>query len=305
VLCIETAKIDTENYNIIGGKRMENEIQMSKAPADLIAMALDRQADPNVLSKLMDLQERWEAQKARKEYVLAMTAFKREAPAVLKKNDRVDFTTQKGRTVYNYANLGSIVQEMTALLGKHELSAAWETAQNDKGMISVSCHITHSAGHRETVTLEGPPDISGNKNAIQAIGSAVTYLQRYTLLAALGLATTEEDDDGRGGKEKPPIQQPQKKNGDKPPEPPTFPSNTVAVSQVEIKTGKGPKGPWTLYMVHAAGEKYNTFSDTFGKLAQRSIDEKINAVISWSETEKGKKLENIVLEEPPLDGDAQ
>ncbi len=205
---------------------MENEIQVSKVPAELIAMALNKQADPNVLSKLMDLQERWEAQNARKAYVLAMTAFKQEAPAVLKKNDRVDFETSRGRTTYNYANLGSIVQEMTALLGKHELSAAWETSQNDKGMIKVSCNITHSAGHRETVTLEGPPDISGNKNAIQAIGSAVTYLQRYTLLAALGLATTE-DDDGRGGKGQPHIPEPQNKTGsEKPKDESTQPART-------------------------------------------------------------------------------
>lgn len=196
---------------------MENELvryEGDSNPGQLIALALDKQADPAVLSKLMDLQERWETQNARKAFMLAMSAFKQEAPAVLKKNDRVDFTTQKGRTVYNYANLGSIVQEITAILGKFELSATWQTSQDDKGNITVTCNVTHAAGHRESVTLTGPPDDSGNKNRIQAIGSAVTYLQRYTLLAALGLATTE-DDDGRGGQQenKPPIQEPQKKQG--------------------------------------------------------------------------------------------
>jgi len=166
----------------------------------LIALALNKGADPAVLSKLMDLQERWEAQNARKAFVLAMSAFKQEAPSVLRKGDTVDFTTAKGRTRYNYANLGSIVQEITAILGKHELSATWQTCQDDKGNITVTCNVTHSAGHRESVTLTGPPDDSGNKNRIQAVGSAVTYLQRYTLLAALGLATAEDDDDGRGHK---------------------------------------------------------------------------------------------------------
>ncbi len=101
--------------------------------------------------------------------------------------------------------------------------------------------------------------------------------------------------------DKPPIQEPQKKNGGKPSEPVTYPSVTGAIESVEIKTGKGPKGPWTLYIVHTATEKYNTFSDTFGKLAQRSIDEHLNTVITWSETPKGKKLENIILEEPPAE----
>lgn len=43
-----------------------------------------------------------------------------------------------------------------------------------------------------------PVDTSGSKNAIQAIGSTVTYLQRYTLLSGCGLAAASTDDDGRG-----------------------------------------------------------------------------------------------------------
>jgi hypothetical protein len=45
----------------------------------------------------------------------------------------------------------------------------------------------------------GCADATGNKNPVQQIGSTVTYLQRYTLLAATGLATSDSDDDGRGG----------------------------------------------------------------------------------------------------------
>ena len=298
---------------------MENEIQVSRMPSDLIAMALDKQADPNVLSKLMDLQERWGAQQARKAFVLAMTAFKQEAPAVLKKNDRVDFTTQKGRTVYNYANLGSIVQEMTALLGKHKLSAAWETSQNEKGMIKVSCHITHSEGHRETVTLEGPPDQSGNKNAIQAIGSAVTYLQRYTLLAALGLATTE-DDDGRGGKDEPdtthakPLDsqashdtkrqdgqeghQNQKQGVEQG-------GNTVTltVDNVEHKVGETKGKKWVIHTVVSGKDRYGTFDDKFADLAQWAKEVGIPCTITWEDSPKGKKIVSLVAEELPEPGE--
>jgi hypothetical protein len=180
-----------------------------QAPNQLIALALEKGADPGTLERLMDLQERWEANQAKKAYVLAMTRFKIEAPAVIAKTDKVDFTSARGRTTYNYANLGTVIQEITALLGKHELSVSWKTAQEQR-LVTVSCRITHSGGYSEDVTLTGPVDDSGNKNAIQAIGSVVTYLQRYTLLAALGLATGE-DDDGRQGAPKTnsvPVSQP-------------------------------------------------------------------------------------------------
>jgi hypothetical protein len=55
-------------------------------------------------------------------------------------------------------------------------------------------------GHSEEgAVLEGAPDTSGSKNSIQAVGSTVSYLERYTLLAATGLAAKDQDDDGRGG----------------------------------------------------------------------------------------------------------
>lgn len=181
----------------------------AKDPAHLMALAVSKGADPTVLSKLMDLAERWNALKAREAYVLAMTRFKAKVPPVLAKDAVVDFASARGRTHYRYANLGSIVQVVTPLLSKEELSASWETGQDDKGNIRVTCHITHAAGHRESVMLAGPPDNSGNKNPIQMIGSTTEYLRRYTFLCATGLATGDVDTDGRPAEPTPAKPEPQ------------------------------------------------------------------------------------------------
>jgi hypothetical protein len=42
--------------------------------------------------------------------------------------------------------------------------------------------------------MSAPPDNSGSKNPIQAIGSTQSYLQRYTALALLGIATKDMPD---------------------------------------------------------------------------------------------------------------
>jgi len=60
--------------------------------------------------------------------------------------------------------------------------------------VSVTCVVSHVDGHSEENTLSANNDTSGSKNAIQAVGSAVTYLERYSLKAALGLAAAEDDD---------------------------------------------------------------------------------------------------------------
>ena len=66
--------------------------------------------------------------------------------------------------------------------------------------------MTHKQGHSEETELEAAADSSGGKNMIQAQASTITYLQRYTLLAATGLATKDQlDDDGRGAENGSPL----------------------------------------------------------------------------------------------------
>jgi hypothetical protein len=84
---------------------------------------------------------------------------------------------------------------ITAGLGVVGITHRW-TVKQEKDVIWVSCVLTHELGHSEETTLMGAPDNSGGKNSIQAIASAVTYLERYTLKAACGLAE-QNDNDGQ------------------------------------------------------------------------------------------------------------
>jgi hypothetical protein len=166
-------------------------------PVELLQIAVEQGADIDKLSKLMDLQERWEATQARKAFVVAKAAFQADAPA-LTKNKHVGFASSRGGagTSYDHATLDNITATLAATLSINGLSYSWSTEQDDKGAIKVTCILTHIQGHSERVALQAAADQSGNKNSIQAVGSTVTYLERYTLLAALGLATTDQDQDG-------------------------------------------------------------------------------------------------------------
>ena len=166
-------------------------------PMQMLQIAVEQGADLDRLEKLMDMQERWEANEARKAFVVAKAAFKAEAPK-LSKNKHVSFNTAKGDTDYDHATLDHIADELNPVLSKHGLSYSWETDQIDGGIIRVTCVLTHVQGHAERVPLQSGADQSGGKNNIQAIGSTVSYLQRYTLLAATGMATADMDTDGIG-----------------------------------------------------------------------------------------------------------
>lgn len=165
-------------------------------PMQMLAVAVQQGMPIETLRELMQLKKEWEADEARKAFVAAMSAFKANPPEIVK-DKHVSFTTQKGKTEYDHATLGGICSAVIKGLAQHGISHRWEVSQSEN-RIKVTCVLTHSQGHSESVSLNSAPDESGGKNSIQAIGSAVTYLQRYTLLAATGLAALDQDDDGKG-----------------------------------------------------------------------------------------------------------
>ncbi len=163
-------------------------------PPALLAMAIEKGADVDALEKLMNLQERWEAREAKKVFLHYISIFQNECP-VLKKDKVVSF----GQTRYSYAPLSSIAQQTKKLLQECGLSYRWEINEvHDGKMIQVTCIISHVDGHSESTSMTGSLDDSGKKNAIQQRGSTVTYLQRYTLIGALGITSAEDDPDAKG-----------------------------------------------------------------------------------------------------------
>lgn len=175
--------------------KIELEPQRGLTPTELLSQAMASGAGVETMERLMAMQERWEANEARRAYVEAMAAFKADPPTVVKRK-HVAF----GNTEYHHADLAEVCSAAIAGLAKHGLSHRWEVKQEDK-TIAVSCVVTHQLGHSESVTISASPDQSGGKNAIQAIASTVTYLERYTLLAITGLAAKDMDDDCHGADE--------------------------------------------------------------------------------------------------------
>ena len=142
-----------------------------RSPAGLMMEAIAKGLDLAQVEKAMALQERWEANEARKAYHDAMSRFKAEPPEI-EKDRHVKFQTSKGTTEYRHASLANVTAKINAALSVHGLSAGWKVAQADK-QITVTCTITHRLGHSESTSLSGSPDDSGSKNPIQAVGSTI------------------------------------------------------------------------------------------------------------------------------------
>lgn len=94
-----------------------------------------------------------------------------------------------GSYSYDYADLADIVRLTRPVLAQHGIVALTPLgAHGDR--LAVSVHLIHSSG--EALVL-GPFPFAAGRDA-QATGSMVTYMRRYALLAALGMATGDDDD---------------------------------------------------------------------------------------------------------------
>lgn len=171
------------------------------SPAGMLMTAAQHGYTPDQVRQMMELQERWEANEARKAFNAAFSAFKAEAVRIVK-NKEVTAGPLAGKT---YAELHAVVDAVVPALSRHGLSHSWSVTKDEKDWIEVTCTLEHVQGHAKSVSMGGPPDSGGAKNPLQARASTKSYLERYTLKAICGVAEGGEDDDGNGGDEPPEV----------------------------------------------------------------------------------------------------
>jgi hypothetical protein len=162
-------------------------------PMEMIGYALAQNATPETLERLLALQERYERNQARKAYAQAIVKARKKIGPIFKS---AQVRMGAGRPTYSHETLDDIDRAAVPALGEYDLSYRWNTKvpDNKPDWVIVTCHVEHKDGHYEENSLGGPADTSGAKNPLQAIGSALTYLCRYTLKAALGLSATTDID---------------------------------------------------------------------------------------------------------------
>lgn len=167
------------------------------SPIDTWGAVIERAArDPHVdiekFERLLAIKERIESKDAQRAFNEAVSAARGAIPPI-SKNKLVNFTSAKGTTNYRHEDFAEVARTIDPHMAANGLSYRFRAEQSGQ-KIKVTCILSHAMGHSEETTLEAAEDHTGNKNSIQAIGSVATYLQRYTIKLALGLAAGADDD---------------------------------------------------------------------------------------------------------------
>lgn len=179
-----------ENEIVIVDKNEVVPVQQ-QSPVNVMMIAIEKGLDLDKIEKMMELQERFEANEAKKSFVVAMAGFKKVPLIITKDKENKQYNSR-------YTSIGNIVNTALPAMSSHGLSHKWDIQQSE--LIKVTCIVTHAMGHSESVSMEAPADKSGAKNAIQQIKSTITYLKLATFESMMGLASSDKDadDDGNG-----------------------------------------------------------------------------------------------------------
>ena len=92
-----------------------------------------------------------------------------------------------------YATLGSVIQASRPILAKHKLSLV-QFPISDTASVGVESILAHESGEFVSERVLIPLVEEKGKSKVQAAGSLLTYLRRYSWASILGIYADEDTD---------------------------------------------------------------------------------------------------------------
>ena len=170
--------------------KQNNQVAVVSESSAVLAVIARAASDPTVdmdkLERLLDMQERIMNKQAETEVNAALAAMQADIPSVAERGT--------GHNI-KYATLEDIVDVVRPIMNQYGFAVSFSVEQAEK-TITIIGELVHKGGHSKQTKMILPHETSGSKNAVQAIGSSVSYGKRYVLCAMLNIATRGEDDNG-------------------------------------------------------------------------------------------------------------
>lgn len=198
---IDTATLMYEDWPMSTAKQLQTQQAPPTAPAvaetsALISMieraARDPAVDMDKLERLVQMQERVSQRTAEQAFNDAMAAAQGEMRRVA-----VDSVNPQTRS--KYASYGALDRAIRPVYTKHGFALSFGTAEGaPQDYLRVECHVSNS-GFTRKYQVDMPADGKGAKGGdvmtkTHAVGSAMSYGQRYLLKMIFNIAVGQDDD---------------------------------------------------------------------------------------------------------------
>ena len=167
------------------------------SPADLLALATEKDAGIEVIERLATLYKDERAYNSKQAFNAAMADAQTEIRPI-----STDATNPQTRS--RYATYAALDRVLRPIYTQHGFGLSFSTADTEKpDTLRVLCVVSHREGHERTYQIDMPADGKGAKGGdvmtkTHATGAAATYGMRYLLKMIFNVAIGEDDNDGNG-----------------------------------------------------------------------------------------------------------
>jgi hypothetical protein len=158
--------------------------------------ALNPAVDADKMEKILNMQERILDRSAKDAFTRAFDQMQGLLPHI---NKRGQIVNNSGAVQSRYAKWEDLHRAVMPVLHQFGFTLSFRVGEVEgkSGILTVNAILTHVEGHTvESGAMPLPADASGAKNAVQGVGSTMSYGKRYTTIAILNIVT-EDDADGR------------------------------------------------------------------------------------------------------------
>jgi hypothetical protein len=179
----------------------------SSVKALMERVALEPHADVEKLERLVAMYDRLKAKEAELAFNAAKgRILKKLAGIKIVKNRPVLPENENGRPhngaleAFKYAPLEEIDKHLRPLLVEEEMDLSFSDEPWEGGGLLIRGRLKHlPSGHYEDSFMPAPPDTTGGKSNVQAVGSTNSFLRRYVTCNIFNIVVVGDDDDGNGG----------------------------------------------------------------------------------------------------------
>lgn len=156
--------------------------------------ALNPAVDVNKMEQLLSMQERIMDRQARAAFIEAEMHMHGQLPTIAKNGAIMN---NAGVVQSRFSRWEDVHRTIGPILHSNSFSLSFEIG-TDNNMTTVEAVLSHVGGHvKRSGAMRLPTDSSGAKNAVQGVGSTVSYGKRYTTLAILNISTGDDTDGAR------------------------------------------------------------------------------------------------------------
>ena len=165
-------------------------------------VAVDPCADVEKLERMIAMYERLKAKEAELAYNAAKgRILKKLASIKIVKSRSVLNEIEQGKPqngayeAFKYAPLEEIDKHLRPLLAQEDMDLSYSDEPREDGGIVIRGRLKHlPGGHYEDSFMPAPPDTTGGKSSVQAVGSTNSFLRRYVACNIFNIVVVGDDD---------------------------------------------------------------------------------------------------------------